>query len=75
MTMFNIIVTGNKKIVNICKNKIEATQDMVNKALEGLCSIPQTKRHAQKFEQSERSGDRRDPQERQEFGEKHALSQ
>ena len=39
------------------KNKIEATQDMVNKALEGLCSIPQTKRHAQKFEQSERSGD------------------
>ena len=27
-------------------------------ALEGLCSIPQTKWHAQKFEQSKRSGDR-----------------
>ena len=55
--MFNIITTGNKKVVNICKNKIEAMQDMVKKALEGLCSILQTKWHAQKFEQSERSGD------------------
>ena len=57
VTMFNIIATGNKKIVNICKNKIEAMQDMVNKVLEGLCSILQTKWHAQKLEHSERSGD------------------
>ena len=43
VTMFNIIATGNKKIVNTCKNKIEATQDIVNKALEGLCSILEIK--------------------------------
>ena len=40
--------SGNKDIVYVIKAKMQSTQDLVHKTLEGLASIAQTKWHADK---------------------------
>ena len=38
--MLGFVATGNKKVVDVGKDEIEATKNMVDEALKSLCSIP-----------------------------------
>jgi hypothetical protein len=42
-------------IIQVAESKIQSLQYLVHKLLEGLSSIPQSKRHAKKFPEPKRS--------------------
>ena len=53
----SFIRTGDEEIVDVGEAEGQTSKDLVDEALEGLCCIPQSKRHPDVFEQSKRCDD------------------
>ena len=53
------VLAGNQDVVQVCVAEWKAAENLVHEALEGLGSIPQSKRHTGELKQAKRCGNGR----------------
>lgn len=56
--VFCFVLRKDENVVDIGETKLQVACDLIDKSLEGLPSVPKTKRHVGKFEQPEGGDDR-----------------
>ena len=57
LQVFLLAVTGDQEVIDVGVGEVEASQDLIDEPLKGLCRVLQSEGHPSELEQAERCDD------------------